>query len=120
MKKIVLLLIGLTVISCNEKPEINLETFLLGEKFCTLPDANQYVCLRFQSDKAYYTTKEGEPEIGSISFKIIKTIQEKNLILLELVGEGVINEFTVIHQDTVLFKQRGLDDPATKLYKVNQ
>jgi hypothetical protein len=55
-----------------------------------------------------------------VSFKIIKTIQEKNLILLELLGEGFINEFTVIHQDTVIFKQRGRDDTATKLYRVNQ
>ena len=120
MKKILLLLIGLTVISCNEKPEINLETFLLGEKFCSLPDAKQYRCLRFQSDKVYISIKEGEPEIGSVSFKIIKTIQEKNLILLELSGEGVINEFTVIHQDTVIFKQKGRDDTVNKLYRVNQ
>ena len=132
MKKILLLLIGLTVISCNEKPEINLDTFLLAEKFCTPPDADlnwvwgNGFCFEFLSDTMYITMKDEDGREKSRKethpFKIIKTIKKENLILLNFLDEKGIYEFTVIHQDTISFNIRRDDDktPDIKLYKVNQ
>lgn len=125
MKKLFLFYLFLFSISCNDLSKssaqgnnitINLESFLLGEEFCSI-NAPINACLRFQSDKVYFTL-DGEVDLEGHPFKIIKTIKEENLILVELENEKVINEFKVIHPDTITFKQRGQEMQLTKLYRI--
>ena len=114
-KILVFLFVAFT--ACESQPEFRLDTYILGEKFCNLDSVE--VCVRFQADKGYYSVN-GKEDLEGFPFKIIKTVKEENLILFEVIGEGIVNEIKVIHKDTITIKQRGLDSPFGKLYRVNQ
>jgi hypothetical protein len=61
--------------------------------------------------KAYLTTKDA-PFIPALDYLVLKRDGEAQTITWEFVGEGTLNVFKIISQDSVEFTQKGAKNPS--------
>ena len=101
----------LTTVSCSSK--INLKNYLQGGMWCGYSELSEgELCIEFMGKDAYLKVKN-EFFFNPLPYVIRKIDEEKQIITWEFVGEGTLNEFFIISQDTINFKQKG----ATKFAK---
>lgn len=114
------LIIGLTclaLVSCS--PKIDLKNYLQGGVWCGHSElSGGELCIEFMESNAYLKVKN-ELFFNPLPYVITKIDKEKQSITWEFVGEGTLNEFFIISQDTVNFKQRGAKDFAKFIRKDN-
>jgi hypothetical protein len=95
----------ITFCSCN--PKIDLNNYLQGGVWCGYSELSEgEICIEFLEKDAYLKVKR-ERFINSIPYVVHKIDEGKKSITWEFVGEGTLNEFFVVSQDTVNFKQKG-------------
>ncbi len=103
-------LLFLTFYSCNTK--IDLNNYLQGGVWCGYSElSGGELCIEFLKTEAYLKVKR-ERFFNPIPY-VVHDIDEENLsITWEFVGEGTLNKFFIISQDTLNFKQKGAKDFA--------
>ena len=113
MKNISLSLLIFLLLSCNFNTESEIDPdFLIGGKWCGETEVSGgEICIEFLNMKAYLTTKD-TPFIPALEYLVLKRDGETQKITWEFVGEGTLNVFKIISQDSVEFKQKGAKNPA--------
>ena len=107
---IAIIFLFITVISCN--PKIDLNNYLKGGVWCGYSElSGGELCLEFLETEAYLKVKR-ERFFNPIPYVVSKIDEESQSITWEFVGEGTLNKFFVISQDSVKFKQKGAKDFA--------
>ena len=113
MKNISLSLLIFLLLSCNANSESEIDpNFLIGGKWCGETEVSGgEIYIEFLNMKAYLTTKD-IPFIPALEYLVLKRDGETQKITWEFVGEGTLNVFKIISQDSVEFKQKGAKNPA--------
>ncbi len=113
MKNILLALLIFLSLSCNTNKESGIDPdFLIGGKWCGETEVSGgEICIEFLNTKAYLTTKD-KPFSNALDYLVLKRDGEAQTITWEFVGEGTLNVFKIISQDSIEFKQKGAKNSA--------
>ena len=113
MKNILLALLIFLLLSCNANRQSEIDpNFLIGGRWCGETEVSGgEICIEFLNTKAYLTTKNA-PFNNALDYLVLKRDLEAQTITWEFVGEGTLNVFKIISQDSVEFKQKGAKNPA--------
>jgi hypothetical protein len=102
MKLFVFLLSLFLLFSCQESPKIDLNDFLIGGSWCGKSQmAGANVCLEFMEDKVLVKVEGGDQTGDYFQYSIIEMDYENQRILWEIRGEGLVNVFKLIDENTV-------------------
>jgi|TARA_B110000285_G_C15141887_1_gene631366 hypothetical protein len=113
MKNFIYIFSATLLLCCNSNAENKIDlNFLIGGQWCGESElAGGEICIEFLNTKAYLKVK-GQRFYNPLDYIIIKRDGWKKTISWEFVGEGTINVFKIISQDTVEFKQQGAESAA--------
>ncbi|MDA9811952.1 hypothetical protein N9C07_07040 [Flavobacteriaceae bacterium] len=114
MKNGLLFLSIILILGCNSLTKSKIDAnFLIGGEWCGESElAGGQICLEFMESKAYLTVKR-EKFYNPLDYTILKIDEEAQTIDWEFSGEGTLNVFKIISQDTIEFKQLGAQNSAT-------
>jgi hypothetical protein len=102
----------LIIVSCDSTSKTNLDGFLIGGEWCGESElAGGEICLQFLDSKAYLTDK-GVRYYNPLDYEISTIDEVQQTITWEFVGEGTLNVFKIISQDTIEFQQKGAKKPS--------
>ena len=88
--------------SCQPQPKIDLNSFLIGGSWCGKSQmAGTDVCLQFFEDKVLVKIEGQEGPGDYFQYAVLEINQDEQKILWEMKGEGLVNIFKVIDQNTV-------------------
>ena len=113
MKKLgVIAFILLFIVSCDSTSKTDLDGFLVGGEWCGESElAGGEICLQFLESKAYLTDK-GVRYYNPLDYEISNIDELQRTTTWEFVGEGTLNVFKIISQDTIEFQQKGAKKPS--------
>ena len=113
MKNISLSLLIFLLLSCNFNTESEIDPdFLIGGRWCGETEVSGgEICIEFMNTKAYLTTKNA-PFNNALDYLVLKRDVEAQTITWEFLGEGTLNVFKIISQDSIEFKQKGAKNSA--------
>ena len=113
MKNILLVLLIFLLLNCNTNRESEIDPdFLIGGRWCGETEVSGgEICIEFMNTKAYLTTKNA-PFNNALDYLVLKRDVEAQTITWEFLGEGTLNVFKIISQDSIEFKQKGAKNSA--------
>ena len=88
--------------SCQESPKIDLNGFLEGGSWCGKSQmAGADVCLEFKEDTVLVKVEGSDQKGNLFQYSILEIDTDNQRVLWEIKGEGLVNIFKVIDQNTV-------------------
>ena len=113
MKNILVAFLFFVLLSCNANGESEIDpNFLIGGKWCGETEVSGgEICIEFLNEKAYLTTKDA-PFNNALDYLVLKRDAKAQTISWEFAGEGTLNVFKIISQDSIEFKQKGAKNSA--------
>ncbi|MDG1652597.1 MAG: hypothetical protein P8H87_03955 [Flavobacteriaceae bacterium] len=106
--------------SCQPQPKIDLNSFLIGGSWCGKSQmAGTDVCLQFFEDKVLVKIEGQEGAGDYFQYAVLEINEDEQKILWEMKGEGLVNIFKVIDQNTVALTLEDIRMEPSRFVRIN-